>query len=733
LNRLDGKRRVARLLLPLAIAFSLLPSSARAQTAGPRPTSPDSTHRVIENAVVDTLPPVEVTDTFDRTLRRSLSSSQGSVTPAQLKALPVYRPGEMLETVPGVLISQHSGEGKANQYYLRGFNLDHGTDMALFVAGIPVNMPTHAHGQGYSDLNFLIPELVTGVEYRKGTYDAEEGDFAAAGAAHITIANRLDSPLIQLGYDDDGYRRALLAGSTRLSGGDLLAGLEIFHNDGPWVHPDDYRKASGILRYGRTWSDGGFRLTGMGYDGKWNSTDQVAQRAIDEGIITRYGSLDPTDGGKSHRYSLSAEWQGFHPSSFTRATAYVIRYGLNLFSNFTYALDDSVHGDQFEQADSRTVSGLRASHTWRSRWSDRDVEATAGLDTRHDDIGNVGLYDTEAQVRLATTRQDRVSQTSVSPYVQGALQWLPKARVSLGLRSDSYWFDVHSDNPLNSGTASASILSPKFGLALGPWAHTAYFINAGTGFHSNDARGSTITVDPSTLEPVQKVDPLVRATGAEVGLRSAAIPGMETSLSLWGLDLASELLFVGDAGTTEPSRPSRRLGFEWTAGERVNEHLRLDASVAYSHARFTDDDPAGDRIPGAVEGVASAGVTAHDLGPMFAGLHVRYFGPRPLIEDNSVRSSPSTVLSGLVGTKLAGWAAISLEGFNLLNAQVSDIDYYYTSRLPGEPAAGVNDIHTHPEPPRTFRIRFTASWPENDSRNPDATNGGHPRSGAPRP
>ena len=690
-------------------------------------------HRVRENALVDTLPAMEVTDSFDRSVRRSLSSSQGTVTTSQLRALPTYRPGEMLETVPGVLISQHSGEGKANQYYLRGFNLDHGTDLALFVAGIPVNMPTHAHGQGYSDLNFLIPELVSGVEYRKGTYDAEEGDFAAAGAAHLTLANRLDRPLVQMGYDSYGYRRALFAGSIGLAGGDLLGAFELSHNDGPWVHPDDYRKLNGLLRYGRTWSDGGFRVTAMGYDGRWNSTDQVAARAIDEGLITRYGSLDPTDGGRSHRYSLSAEWQGFHAQSFTQATAYVIGYGLHLFSNFTYFLEDPAHGDQFEQADSRIVSGLRASRTWHGGWTNRAIEGTAGLDVRRDDIGNVGLYDTEGQVRLSTIRQDRVAQTSLSPYLQGSIQWQPKARVTLGLRGDGYWFDVHSDNPLNSGTASASILSPKVGLALGPWAHTAYFVNAGTGFHSNDARGATLAVDPASLQPAQRVSPLVRAKGAEVGLKSAAIPGLETSVCLWGLDLASELVFAGDAGTTEPSRPSRRVGVEWTAAQSIGGHLRGEADLAYSQARFTDDDPVGDHIPGAVEGVASAGLTAHDLGEWSAGLRVRYFGPRPLIEDNSVRSAAATTVSGSIGARLAEWATISLEGFNLLDARVSDIDYYYASRLPGEPVDGLNDIHTHPIEPRTFRLLFTARWPEfsEDAVGPKPT--GHPKTGGSGP
>ncbi len=715
-------------VLALACLASFQGIAAGSELGAPVPARPDSAHRrVIENALVDTVATIEVTDSFDHRVRRAVASSQGTITSADLEARPVYRPGELLETVPGVLISQHSGEGKANQYYLRGFNLDHGTDFATFVAGIPVNLPTNAHGQGYSDLNFLIPELVSGVEYRKGTYFAEEGDFGTAGAAHIAYANHLDAPIAQMSYDRDGYRRGLVAGSSPLARGDLLYALEVFHNDGPWVHPDDYRKFNGLLRWGRTGGGSGFRLTGMGYDGRWNSTDQVPDRAIADGQITRFGAIDPTDGGRSYRYSLSGDWQRFDERSFSEATVYAVAYRLNLFSDFTYFLADSVHGDQFEQEDQRVFYGLRASHTWKTAWNGREVSSVAGLQARRDDIGNVGLYHTEAQVRSATVRADQVAQTSGSPYVESTVQWAPWLRSTAGLRGDAYWFHVRSSNPLNSGSAMSSILSPKLAWSLGPWANTAYFANIGTGFHSNDARGATITVDPSTLQPVQPVKPLVRATGAEVGVVSRAIPSTETALSLWLLDLESELVFTGDAGTTEPSRPSRRTGVELTVARPFGHALRLDADLAYSRARFTNFDPVGDRIPGAVEGVVSAGVTAPELRGWYGSLRVRYFGPRPLIEDNSIRSPASTTLNAEVGHSIERWGRLSLEGFNLLDAHVSDVDYYYASRLPGESPDGVNDIHTHPQAPRTLRVRLAATWPRSNAELPPQT--GHPREG----
>jgi hypothetical protein len=595
-----------------------------------------------------------------------------------------------------------------------------------------VNLPTHAHGQGYSDLNFLIPELVTGVEYKKGTYFAEEGDFGAAGAAHIAYANRLDGPIGRLSYGGDGYRRGLIAGSTPAARGDLLYALEVFHNDGPWVHPDDYRKVNGVLRWGRTGADRGFRVTAMGYDGRWSSTDQVPDRAVAAGRLSRFGAVDPSDGGRSHRYSLSGDWQRFSPRRFTQATAYLSEYRLNLFSNFTYFLDDTARGDQFEQADQRVVSGLRASHMWRAPWAGREIENLLGIQARRDDIQNVGLYHTQTQARLSTTRADQVAQTSVSPYAQSTIPWRPWLRSTLGLRGDFYWFQVEADNPLNSGRSQSSIVSPKLGLSFGPWAKTAYFLNLGSGFHSNDARGSTITVDPKTLLPVERVKPLVRATGVEAGVSSNLVPGLETSLTFWGLDLESELVFVGDAGTTEAGRPSRRTGIEWSAAGQPERRLRLDVDAAYSWARFTDSDPAGVRIPGAVEGVVSAGATVPDLHGFSGGVRLRFFGPRPLIEDNSVRSAPSTILNADVGRSLGRWGQLVVEGFNLLDAKVSDIDYFYASRLPGEPASGIDDIHTHPQAPRTFRLRLSATWPRGEEETVPPQSG-HPRDSSANP
>jgi hypothetical protein len=604
-----------------------------------------------------------------------------------------------------VIISQHSGEGKANQYYLRGFNLDHGTDFATTVAGMPVNLPTHAHGQGYSDLNFLITELVSGIQYSKGPYFAEQGDFATAGAANISFTNWLEKPIVSVAGGNQGFGRALVAASPRIASGRLLAALEVGHDDGPWVHPNDFRTINGLVRYSRGDALNGFSLTGMGYRAHWNATDQIPQRAIDAGLIGRFGALDATDGGDTYRYSGSLEWQRSRGDAATRVTAYGVGYDLNLFSNFTFFLDDPEHGDQFEQADHRFMSGVKVSHRRLERWGGRSVQNTFGVQARHDDIANIALYHTKARRRLATTRQDAVQETSGGVYAQSEIAWVPWMRTLAGVRADGYRFRVDARDPVNGGATQAGIVSPKGGLVIGPFRGTELYANGGFGFHSNDARGTTMS-DASPGAGVNRVTPLVRAKGAEVGVRTVAIPHLQSSLSLWSLDLASELVFSGDAGTTEAGRPSHRHGVEWANYCHPMPWLVFDGDVSLSRSRFVDADPAGESIPGSVETVVSLGATVDSLRGVFGSLRLRYFGPRPLVEDDSVRSKPTQLVNLEAGYKLKKDVRLALDVFNLVDAKDSDIDYFYTSRLRGEPLAGVDDVHFHPTLPRTARIRL---------------------------
>ncbi|PKO47306.1 MAG: TonB-dependent receptor [Betaproteobacteria bacterium HGW-Betaproteobacteria-4] len=637
------------------------------------------------------------------------SGSEGVVSSQRLAAVPILRPGEALEMVPGLIVTQHAGDGKANQYFLRGFNLDHGTDFATYLGGVPVNMPTHAHGQGYTDLNFLIPELVDRISYRKGPYFAEEGDFSSAGAAHIDYFRQINGTLAQLTLGQNGYARSLLAGSPEMGGGHLLYALELFHNDGPWQVEEHYRKLNGVLRYSQGTRNDGFSLTGMAYSGRWTSTDQIAQRAISSGTVDRFGSLDPTTGGETHRYSLSGEWARRWEKAQSKASVWWLKSDLDLWSNFQYCLNAGCPpGDQFKQAERRQAGGFAVLHAMFDRWGNFEVENSIGLQGRVDDLNPVGLYATSARQTVSTVREDKVTQRSLGLWAQNETRWTEWFRSVQGLRADTYDFTVDSNLGANSGKASDRMLTPKLALIFGPWQNTELYLNYGHGFHSNDARGTTIRVDPADgVTPVQAVKPLVRTKGYELGLRSDFGQNFRSTVAFWQLDSASELLFVGDAGTTEASRPSRRYGVEWTNLYVLSDWLAVDADLAWSHARFRDHDPlVGDHIPGAVTTTANIGLTLDHLGPWFGAMRLRYFGPRPLIEDNSVRSGASALTNLRVGYKFGRRTQLAFDVYNLFDRKANDIEYWYDSQLASEGVA-VDDRHVHPTEPRSLRLTIS--------------------------
>ncbi len=647
----------------------------------------------------------------------AVAANQGLVTREQLQNRPLLRPGELLETVPGLIVTQHSGDGKANQYFLRGFNLDHGTDLSTTVAGMPVNMRTNAHGQGYTDLNFVIPELLSGIAYKKGTYFAEEGDFSAAGAVSMDYVSQLPAGIAQLELGQHDYRRAVLANSHQIGPGTALYGLEWMAENGPWVLPEGVHKLNGVLRYTIPLGSGErVGVTAMAYRNSWTSTDQVPQRAISEGLISGFGYIDPTDGGYASRYSLSADWLRPVQSGLFKANAYVIKSRLQLFSNFTYALNNPERGDQFQQFENRVTAGVNASRLWFGKLGHHDSETEIGAQVRFDRLDPIRLANSEARQIYETVRTDTVNETSAALYVRNTTEWLPWLRTVAGLRADQFWYGVSSDNPANSGNGTDQILSPKFSIVMSPADQTEAFLNWGRGYHSNDVRGATTTIDPSTGEPARRVSVLVPATGYEAGVRTRRLaPGLQLSASLWQLDIGSELVFSGDSGTTEPSRPSRRRGVELAAyyappaGPLAG--LILDADAAFSRARYRDHEDTGDYIPESIQTTASMGVSLN-RGRWSMGVRGRYFGPRPLVEDNSVRSASAFLVNLKVGYRLLKDVRVFAEVLNVFGKRANDIDYYYASLLKGETSplnadgtpAGINDHHIHPAEPRTFRV-----------------------------
>jgi hypothetical protein len=658
----------------------------------------------------DTIPTVAL-DTVriggrsDDLIGAAVSSAQGRVGRLDLASRPISREGELLESVPGVIVTQHSGEGKANQYFIRGFNLDHGTDFRTTVDGMPVNMPSHGHGQGYTDLNFLIPEFVDLIDYRLGVSHARVGDFGSAGGAEMHLARTLDRPFLAVEGGENEFGRLVGGVSGPVGSGTLLLGGEARMYDGPWALDQNVEKLNGIARYSVERGSSRFSILGLAYRNSWDATDQIPLRAVEDGTIDRFGYVDPSDGGESSRYSLSASWQRVAGESANEIELYAIRSDLDLFSNFTFFLEDEEAGDQFNQRDGRFVLGGTATHVQTARLLGLNHAFTLGVQGRMDMIDDLALSRSHGRVRGETIREDEVTQLGAGLFTELVTDWSPGFRSVLGLRGDLATFDVESDLPENSGEESATIVSPKASLIYTPSPRLELYLSGGYGFHSNDARGATITVDPVSGEAADRVDPLVRSRGAEVGARATPIRGIQSTLTLWALDLDSELLFVGDAGATEPSSRSRRRGVTFANHYSVLETLSLEADISFSRARL--DEEVDDRIPGALERVITGGMTwAPQTGPS-GSLRLRHFGEYPLIEDNSVRADAATLLNAQLGYRFGNGIRIEGTILNLLDSDAADIQYFYESRLPGE-AAAVEDVHFHPVEPRQLRV--TLSW-----------------------
>ncbi|MDB5816451.1 MAG: putative TonB-dependent receptor [Rhizobacter sp.] len=646
------------------------------------------------------------------------SATEGTITARQLATRPLLRAAEVLESVPGMTVTQHSGDGKANQYFLRGFNLDHGSDFATFVNGMPINNVTHAHGQGYTDLNFLIPELVGAVRYRKGAYNAEDGDFAVTGAAYIDYVHDLAQPFVDVTFGEHNYRRLLGAGSTKLNEDIVLLGaIELGGTDGPWENRENLHKVNGVLRLTSGTPSNGLTITGMSYDSRWTGTEEVPERAVLSGEIGRFGTLAPTDGGITHRRSLSADWIRSDDTTTTRASAYVVSYGLNLFSTPS-GLQDAQH----EQEDRRTILGVNASRAWQLGETWKDSELTLGLQLRQDRMPRVGLYETIDRQRTDTVRDDKLTETEAAAYASARTQWLPWLRSNLGLRIDRASATVQSlggeFNTANGGKAQGSQVSPKVALAFGPFdalGGIEFYADWGRGFHSNDFRGATSTENPVDGSAIAKVEPLAKATTSEVGVRARPWPGWNTALSFWQTKLGSELVFVGDQGVTEPRGASRRHGIEWSNDYTPNGWLLMDADVAVSQARFVTASNGGTHVPNSIPLSASVGVSVERQGPWFGGLRLRYLGAYPLEETGTRKSSAFMTANLKLGYRVTQDVRLTLDVLNLFDRKANDIEYWGSSCTASEGAAcnggaGFDGKLVHPLEPRTFRVSARMSF-----------------------
>jgi outer membrane receptor protein involved in Fe transport len=667
-----------------------------AQAANPPPAMPVQ----IAQAAAGDMPveQVIVSGRAERQIGVAAAASEGAVTGVDLSTRPILRPGDLLEVVPGLIAAQHSGSGKANQYFLRGINLDHGTDFTSVIDDVPWNFRTHGHGQGYLDVNGLIPEVVDRIDYRKGPYRADLGDFGLAGAAIITTVDGYDHPWIQAEGGSFGYGRLVAGGTVDAAGGKLtLVGQSKIY-DGPWELAEHLRHWSGWGKYTHATPFGSFDATLSGYTGTWRPTEQIPERAVghtfsepgDPSVPTidckdRYCAIDPTATGITTRWIATARLTGddWHTSVYGQY------YHWHMSSNPTFFLDNPIDGDQILQHDRRWIFGGKGEKSFD--FSD-EFQVKAGLEGRYDDISSVGVWNTTANRIIGEISDQSVTEGSVAPYLEANWEPLERLRLMGGLRYDYYSVDVKALDPVSlSGNVSDSVVSPKAGVAYGLTNYLEFYGNWGQGFHSNDGRGSATNGVPL----------LVKGTGYEGGAR-VQFSTFNVSFAYWWLDEDSELEFDGDTNSVEPKGSSARQGWEVVGYWRPYDWLSIDAVYSSTQARFVDCPPGECHIPNAPEAAGELGVSGI-WDEYEASVRVRYLGPYPLIEDNSQRSPNDVYINFRVAWKPAPWT-LSVELLNAFGDDGHDIQYLYTSRLPGEPADGIDGLLSRAVEPRTVRV-----------------------------
>jgi len=685
-----GATAVAQAQQPAPAEQQPAPAPAPSEQPAPGPSPAES---VMPPVLVTAPPPVS-------------SSSQQLIPGKDFELRPQGRPADVLRLIPGLIIGQHQGGGKADQYLIRGFDADHGTDIALFVDGMPVNLRSHAHGQGYADLHFLIPETVAGVDVFKGPYYAEFGDFDTAAAVRFRTLDVAPENTLQVaGGSWNTQRYVALLSPTRDAVKTLFA-AELYHSDGPFEHPSLYSR---VNVFGKATaqidSDITLSVSASYYQALWHGSGQIPERAVRSGLIDRFGTIDPSEGGKyTQRDNLVANytWNVTDNQTLT-ANAYLTYYELSLFNDFTFFLNDPVLGDEINQRDQRFLGGLGTQYAVKSKPFGTNLTTTAGVQYRID-TPRVTLATATQRHQTGVTQDVSIVEQSYSPFVQFDLVPVDKVRLVAGLREDVFIYRItqhvnNTDQPVN-GAVTRARLNEKVNLILGPWAETEFFANFGTGFHSNDARA--VLANPSQTA-------LPTATGYEFGVKTRILPRVDLSATYWFLNLQSELVFNSDDGTTTALGATHREGLEFATKIRLLDWLTFDGAFTYTtHANFlhptlaaTPDPVPGTAIPLAPIWTARADLTARLPWGLSSDLGMIYVGNRAL---DPLRQQTAR------GYTLVNWTGRyrykNLEAFlsieNLLNTEWREAQFFFASRLPGEPATGVPDTHFVPGNPRTF-------------------------------
>lgn len=652
---------------------------------------------------------VEVVGRRDNTQGLTLNAGEGTIGSATLSNVVLERNGDLLELVPGMVATQHSGSGKANQYFLRGFNLDHGTDFATRVDFMPLNMVSHGHGQGYTDLSFVIPELIHSISYRKGPYYGDVGDFAGVGEAHLHSAAFLPEDKASLTLGDYGYRRLFAVTQVPTGLGQWLVAAEGQTYDGPWKNTqEDVQKKNVWLKYASGNAQQGIDVALMAYHNRWNSADQIPLRAVDDGRLSPFSTVDPSSGGESERFSLSLQKRSHTDTTSSLASAYLIRYGMDLWSNFTYFTRSG--GDQIMQQDRRWIAGSDLSHSFRQDFAGKAASHTIGWQFRYDHIDPVSLGTSIKRIPRELTRSDKIDQYASGLYWQSAFNWQSDWTSVLNIRWNFHGFDV---DPIaagateslsdNGGIRHASIWTGSLRNQYTPTETFTLFWHIGRGYHSNDARGVLARRDPVSGDPIPSAEALVPVDSTEMGGNWRSADGMwSSSFAVWATHVESELLFVGDEGVTEDvGASSDRYGIEYVLAMLPSESWLLQADYAYTHAQLNQDN--GDEaIPGALRSVVQLQARWDVNEQWSVAAQWRHIGRYPL-GDGVMADSRRKADLNLRFQPADTWA-FTASALNLFNDEGYDVEYWYESQLAGE-VAPVVDRHVHSVAPRALRLQ----------------------------
>jgi hypothetical protein len=644
------------------------------------------------------------------------SASEGRINQLDLANQPFLRPAGVLEYIPGFIAADHTGTVKANEYFLRGFFLDHGTDFSIWIDDVPYNQPNHPHLHGYLDVNSLIPELVEYIDFKKGVYYPEAGDFSSAGTARIHLVDSLPCGILKSEVGKDSYYRELIANSGCVGPGVLLYAFEGKYFNGPWEYPENARQFKGVLRYTVGDDSDGFRVTGMGYSGVGRINDNIPLPAVQAGLLDRFGTLDPFEGLSTQRYQINSQWWHRNDAGdVTKANLYYVYYSFSIFTNTTGNLQDPDNGDLIHQFEHRSTFGGNLSQSWNSRLFGDCVRNTVGLQVRNDSIPRLGVEHVVARNLLNVIDEASILESNVGLYFTNEVKWGEKVRTVLGVRGDYFHWHVDDLLPENSGKTEAKLIQPKGSLVLGPWCDTEFYLNGGSGFHSNDARG-LFAVDALPFVPGgdlttgnQPGSPLARSRGAEVGMKTQAIPHLTTTVAVWYLRLASELVFDPVALTGVPRGASERYGVELSNTYRLNGWLTFDADWSASQAHFlvANPDTGGNRVDQAVQTVFSAGPTVRLPSGFFGSLRYKYLGPRDLT-DTGFPSSRATNLFDLALGYESLRLSTGIEFLNLFNSNGHEIDFANDVAVNG--TVFPNAVTFHPLQPFQARYYLTLKF-----------------------